>query len=78
MNDKMEQEPPLEPARGNLYRKHYIGIKAIKFDDIKCIISMDLPGRFPKRLTRRNAYAFLMYDFDSNCIISVPNKNRIK
>ena len=78
MNDDMEQEPRLEPARGNLDRKHYIVVNAIEFDDIKYIISTDLPGCFPKTSARENAYIFIMYDFDSNRILAVPIKNRTK
>ena len=44
MNDKMEQEPQLELARGNLYINNYIGVNAITFDDLKGILSMDLYG----------------------------------
>ena len=47
MNDEMEQEPPLEPARFNLDRTYYIGLNAIKFDELKGIISTDLPSCFP-------------------------------
>ena len=58
MNDKMKQEPPLELARGNPDRKHYIGVNTIKCDDMKSIFSMDLPGRFPITSARVNAYIF--------------------
>ena len=60
----MEKEPPLEPARGNLDRKYYIGLNTIKCDELKVIISIDLPGRFPITSARGNSYIFLMYDFD--------------
>ena len=52
----MEQEPPIEPARGNLDRKHSIGVNAIKFDEIKGIISTNLPGIFPITSARVNTY----------------------
>ena len=47
MNDGMEQEPPLEPEHVNLDRKQYIGVNTIKFDELKGIISTNLPGCFP-------------------------------
>ena len=61
MNDDMEQEPPLEPEHVNLDRKQYIGVNTIKFDDLKGIISTDLPGRLPITSARGNASVFLMY-----------------
>ena len=64
MNEDMEQEPPLEPARGNIEQKHYIGVNAIKLDELKGIISMDLPGRFPITSARGNIYIFVIYGFD--------------
>ena len=78
MNDDMEQEPPLEPAHGNLDRKHYIGINAINFYDIKVIISTDLPRRLPIISERGNTYIFVMYNFASNIILAVPIKNITK
>ena len=54
----MEQEPTLEPARGNLDRKHYVGLNAIKFNELKGIISTGLSGRFPIISARLNAYIF--------------------
>ena len=78
MTDYMEQEPALEPARGNIYLKHYIGVNAINFDELKGIISMDPSGILPITSERRNAYTFVMLDFDSNSILDVPIKNRTK
>ena len=78
MNDEMEQEPPLEPARFNLDRTYYIGLNAIKFDELKGIISTDLPSCFPINSTRGNAYIFLIYIFGSNRFFSVPIKNKTK
>ena len=59
MNDKMEKEPTLEPARGNLDRKHYIGVNIIKFYELKCIFSTGLPGLFPITSARGKAYIFV-------------------
>ena len=46
LNGKIKQELPLELACGNIDRKHYIGLNAIKFDELKGIIPTDLPGSF--------------------------------
>ena len=74
----MEQEPPIEPARGNLDRKHYIGVNATTFYELKGIISTDLPGCSPITLVREKPYIVGMYDFCSNGILEVPIKNTTK
>jgi hypothetical protein len=78
MQEELTAEPKMDPPRGNLDRQHYVGINAVKFDDLKGIISTDLPGRFPLTSARGNAYVFVLYDFDSNSILAVPIKNRSK
>ena len=78
MNYDMEQETTLEPACGNIYRKNYIGVNKITFNELKGIISTDLPGCFPITPARGNEYIFVMYEFDSNSILSAPIKNRTK
>ena len=74
----MEQELPLEPARGNIDRNNYIGVKAITFDELNSTISMDLPGRFPITPVRGNAYNLVMYKSYSNSILAVPIKDITK
>jgi hypothetical protein len=60
-------------------RKHYAGVNAVKFEDLKGTISTDLPGRFPITSARGQAYVFVMYDYDSNSIlVAVPIENRRK
>jgi hypothetical protein len=78
MDEAMAAEPQLDPPRGHIDRKHYVGVNAVKFEDLKGIISTDLPGRFPITSARGNAYVFVLYDFDSNSILAVPIKNRRK
>jgi hypothetical protein len=78
MQEETTAEPNMDPPRGNIDRKHYVGVNAIKFEDLKGIISTDLPGRFPLTSARGNAYVFVLYDFDSNSILAVPIKNRTK
>jgi hypothetical protein len=78
MQEESEHEPTLAPPRGNIDRKHFVGVNAVKFEDLKGIISTDLPGRFPITSARGHAYIFVMYDFDSNSILAVPIKNRRK
>ncbi len=78
MQEENDPEPTLDPPRGNIDRKHFVGVDAVKFEDLKGIISTDLPGRFPITSAQGNAYVFVMYDYDSNSILAVPIKNRRK
>ena len=78
MQQEIAAEPKLDPPRGNIDRRHYVGINAVKFEDLKGIVSTDLPGRFPLTSARGNAYVFVLYDFDSNSILAFPIKNRSK
>lgn len=38
--------------------------------------SSDLTGKFPVTSNSGNAYLFILYDYDSNCIFPIPIKNR--
>jgi hypothetical protein len=78
MHEEMAAEPQLDPPGGHIDRNHYVGVNAVKFEDLKSIISTDLPGRFPRTSARGNAYVFVLYDFESNSILAVPIKNRSK
>ena len=59
MDDKTEQELPLELARGDLYIKHYIEVNQKQIDEIEGIILTNLPGCFPITSSRGNSYAFV-------------------
>jgi hypothetical protein len=78
MQEETAPEPPLDLPRGNIDRKHYVGVDAVKFEDLKGTISTDLPGRFPITSACGNPYVFVLYDYNSNCILAVPIKNRTK
>jgi hypothetical protein len=79
MIDKaMAAEPQLDPPRGHIDCKHFVGVNTVKFENLKGIISTDLPGRFPITSARGNAHVLVLYDFDSNSILAVPIKNRRK
>ena len=47
MNEEFEPDIELEPPRRILNIKHYVGIKVIKFENLKGIMSTDQTGRFP-------------------------------
>ena len=64
MEEETLPELPLSPPRGNIDRKHYIGVDTINFEKLKGTISIDLPGRFPITSAQGNAYFFIMYNYD--------------
>ena len=45
-------------------------------DDLKGLISTDLPDRFPFTSSRGMNYIFILYDSDSNAILAEPIKSR--
>jgi hypothetical protein len=47
MNEGTEPEPQLDPPRHINNRENYVGVTTIAFEELKGIISTDLPGRFP-------------------------------
>ena len=71
-----EPEPPLEPPRSHMDRNHQVGSGVFSLEELKGIISSDLPGRFPFISSRGMNYIFILYDFDSNAILAEPIKSR--
>ena len=47
-------------------------------DDMKNLIAMDLPGRFPTTSASGNKYIFVMVDYDSDYIKFTPMTSRTK
>ena len=47
-------------------------------DDMKNLIAMDLPGRFPITSASGNKYIFIMLDYDADYIQATPMKSRKK
>ena len=47
-----------------------------KIIDQKCQIATDLIGKFPVTSNMWNKYIFVLYDYDSNCILIRPMKSR--
>ena len=43
--------------------------------NIKIKVFSDLTGAFPHKSSRGNLYVMVMYDYDSNAILSEPIKN---
>jgi hypothetical protein len=72
MEEELEPEPVLEPPRNNKDRKHYVGIKSFKFEELKGISATDLQGQFPITSAHGNSYVMVMFDTDSNAIQDVP------
>ena len=46
-----------------------------KIIDHKQQIDTDLIGKFPVTYNRGNKYLFVLYDYDSNCILIQPMKS---
>ena len=55
---------------------HSIGTFLIDGDDLKQLVAMDLPGRYPITSARGHKYIMVMYDYDTNYINAVPIKSR--
>ena len=55
---------------------HDIGTFLIDGNDMKQLIAMDLPGRYPVTSARGHKYIMVMYDYDTNYINAVPLKSR--
>ena len=75
-NDDDDLLPPcsqLEREKG-----HHIVCYVVNLQQLKGIISTDLPGRFPFPLDLLNNYIFVLYDYDSNAILIQPIKSRDK
>jgi len=67
---------PLPPPRSHIDRTHEVGAAVFDMEDLKGLISTDLPGRFPFTSSRGMNYIFILYDFDSNAILAEPIKSR--
>jgi hypothetical protein len=55
---------------------HDIGTFVIDGDDLKNLIAMDMPGRYPTTSARGHKYIMVLYDYDTNYINAVPIKSR--
>ena len=55
---------------------HDIGTFLIDGDDLKNLIAMDMPGRYPTTSARGHKYIMVLYDYDTNYINAVPIKSR--
>ena len=65
-------------------RAHNLRIQTIQTDTIentvtpnqlKELLTTDLPGRYPVTSARGHKYLFVMYDYDANCIHATPIKS---
>ena len=55
---------------------HDVCVAIADADDMKNMIAMDLPGRYPITSASGNKYMFIMIDCDSNYIKALPMKSR--
>jgi len=70
------KEEPLQPPRSHIDRKHQVGAQLIEMENLKGMISTDLPGCFQITSSRGHKYLFVLYDYDSNAILAEPIKSR--
>jgi hypothetical protein len=61
MNEEIDPEPVLEPPRHINNREHHVGVTTIAFEELKGIISTDLPGQFPTTSAQGNAYVMVSH-----------------
>ena len=76
MNEEFEPDIVLEPPRQILDQKDYVGVKVIKFEDLKGTIATDQTRRFPITSRQGNKYIMVLYDFNSNVIDTTAIKSR--
>jgi hypothetical protein len=70
-------DPIITKQRLSLRRKlHDIGTFIIGDDDLKNLIAMDMPGRYPLTSARGHKYIMVFYDYDLNYINAIPIKSR--
>ena len=60
------------------FQKHNTGAFLLNVEELKGIIGIDHTGRYPQTSQRGHRYIFVLYDYDSNYIISIPTKLRKK
>ena len=63
------EDPPMKPL------VQFNNTVFTKIIDHKRQIATDVTGRFPVTSNRGNTYLFVLYDYDSNCIIVRPMKS---
>ena len=71
----------IRPSNKKRTKKHSVGVMLLdpnNEDDLKNLIAMDLPGRFPITSASGNKYIFVMLDYDADYIQATPMKSRKK
>ena len=62
--------------KGTRSRVHDVCVTMTDDDDMRNMIAMDLPGRYPVTSASGNKYIFVMINYDSNYIKALPMKSR--
>ena len=76
--DLVPIETPTVRAHRQQRRNHNVGAHTIKLDTLQGMISTDITGSFPITSARVHKYIFVLYDYDSNAILSEPIYSRKK
>jgi hypothetical protein len=82
----VQGEPKREPSTSPQTKEHDLRVFTINTTELekevpmgtplKNLMATDLPGRYPVTSRKGNKYMFVLYDYDSNLIISEPIKSR--
>ena len=76
--DEKHENIKLDPPRKIHNRKHHVGVKVVKFEDLTGLIATDQTGHFPITSAQGNTYIMVLYDYDSNLIHATGIKSRKK
>ena len=72
--------PPLKQTSSHDLRIHTIRTdtlaNTVSQEQLKELLAIDLPGRYPVTSARGHKYLFVMYDYDANYIHATPIKSR--
>ena len=78
--EDVENDPSEDylPPRKIENREHIVQVTAVKFEDLKGILSSDQTGAFPNISSRGNRYIMVMEDSDAGPILAVAIRSRKK
>ena len=78
--EEVEDDPSEDylPPRKIKNREHIVQVTAVKFEDLKGILSSDQTGAFPNISARGNRYVMVIEDSDAGPILATAIKSRKK
>ena len=76
--EDVEEDQEYLPPRIIKNREHIVQVTAVKFEDLKGILSSDQTGAFPNMSSQGNRYIMVMEDSDAGPILAVAIRSRKK